>query len=575
MAKMIPEISSKDIANVGERLVYEALKAQLPDDWVVRFHYPFCWQNKGALRDCEVDFVVISPERGLMFLEVKSSYGFGCEQGIWYRIKRNGQREKTGNPLEQVISAKHRVIERIAERSFKRPKNDFPGIYGHMVVYPKGEVVGKFPESAERSTIVTRSEMINLLERIKNNFKLWGSPSQGRLFTKMAMDTVCTFFEDNCRFIQAVAVDLDEDEKRINELTIAQYKAFQNVLSNSRLIISGPAGSGKTMIAEWAANAFARDGKRVLVLCFNKVLEAWLNRNKDELVSGVDVRSYFSLCREWVLEAGLPFNVPNQPNDKVDYFANIAPNIFSDALGILESSKGRYDVVLVDEAQDFHENWWISVQLLLKDPDRGGLYIFRDPGQSGVYGHGNAYPDSAMLHYELRENCRNTVEINQYSSNIVDRDIPSFEMSPIGNTPVIVSAIDNHGHRALAVRKAVSSFLEDGFWPDQIAVLSPFGDQHDCSSLSRLTEGVQGIPMRGGAQDVEHWIHGKVIWGSTIKAFKGLEADCIIITDIYQPDGKSLTESDLYVACTRAKHRLILIPMTNAVGEYLRGMTLN
>ena len=41
----------------------------------------------------------------------------------------------------------------------------------------------------------------------------------------------------------------------------------------------------------------------------------------------------------------------------------------------------RYDALIVDEAQDFHPDWWVPLQLLLEDPDEGSLYVFYDDNQ--------------------------------------------------------------------------------------------------------------------------------------------------------------------------------------------------
>ena len=35
----------------------------------------------------------------------------------------------------------------------------------------------------------------------------------------------------------------------------------------------------------------------------------------------------------------------------------------------LRVAVGRYGALIVDEAQDFHEDWWLPLQLLLEDPD--------------------------------------------------------------------------------------------------------------------------------------------------------------------------------------------------------------
>ena len=571
MATMIPRIPANDISNIGERLVYEALDKQLPESVVVRYHFPFCWKSKSRLGDGEIDFVVIVPERGLMFIEVKSSFGFDCVDGQWFRIKRDGRREITSSPLDQVQRTKHTVVERIAETVFKKDKSRFPGVYAHLVVYPRGEIVGKYPTCCDRDIFVLRSSLNQLAERISSTFSAVDPGNRCSEFTSDKKNSVCDFFKDNCRFIQVIAADAEEDECKIEELTKAQYEAFQRLLGNNRVRIAGPAGSGKTMIAGWLANQLASEGKRVLFLCYNTSLERWLAEDYGQ--GDVVVRSYFSLCREWAGKPSppLPYHVPRDNDQKKKFYAETAPNMFIDALGRTANDTEKFDVVVVDEAQDFHENWWTSVLLLLRDPDQGGTYIFYDPNQSGVYGHGRSYPEAGMVEYKLTENCRNTKAINQYSGKVNATDIPSFGLSPEGVPPLICRATENHGHRAQAVKSAVCDLLKEGFRPSQIAILSPFSELNDSSVLKRITgKEIDGIPVGSGPEAMQSWRRNELIYASTIKSFKGLEADCVVLADVFEPhDDSALARSDLYVACTRAKHRLVILPMTQTAKLYL------
>jgi DNA helicase IV len=54
------------------------------------------------------------------------------------------------------------------------------------------------------------------------------------------------------------------------------------------------------------------------------------------------------------------------------------------------------------------------------------------------------------------------------------------------------------------------------------------------------------------------WKEGKGILFSTVRAFKGLEADALVVMDVsgFSP---VLTQADFYVACSRAKHLLTVL----------------
>jgi len=571
MAVILPELAENELpSNTGERIVYKALKEQLPDDYIVRYHYPACWKTTGEhgneyLKDVEVDFIIIAPNRGVLFLEVKSSYGFDCEKGTWYRLGKDGSRTKTRDPFDQVCGGMHRVIERLSDRIWGKKKSDFPGLFGYLVVYPRAEVVGKFPESKDRELLVTKWDMPNLADRIEKAFLARGNISSGKKFNVGVMNQVVEFFEDNCRIIQVYSADADEDIRKIEELTREQYNCFRYLLEFPRVTVSGPAGTGKTMIANWVANEFAnrknKDGikNRVLFLCFNQILEHWLRETRAEEDIEVEIRRYNSLCREHILKAGGNFNPPSDSQKKDQFYAEEASHMMEIALNNLNESE-KYDVIVVDEAQDFHENWWWCVQFLLKDPDKGNLYIFRDPKQAGLYGHGDKFPATGMYPVELSVNCRNTQKINQYCGHVIKSEITSAEQMPEGVEPEIGIAIDNNSHRAIEVKKAVTQLLSEGFRPSQIAILSPFRNDNHMSTLSRL-EKIGGFPVMGDINSISKWQKAECIWGSTTKSFKGLEADCVIITDIFDKEEMPwFTDSELYVATSRAKVKLLLQP---------------
>ena len=45
----------------------------------------------------------------------------------------------------------------------------------------------------------------------------------------------------------------------------------------------------------------------------------------------------------------------------------------------------RYDAIVVDEGQDFGEEYWFPIEMLLRDGNTSPLYIFHDENQD-VYG---------------------------------------------------------------------------------------------------------------------------------------------------------------------------------------------
>lgn len=567
MARMIPNISEDAIANSGERTVYRELRDQLPKNWVVRYHYPVCWKNGTRLLEREGDFIVIAPGLGIMFLEVKGSYGYQSESGIWYRLKVDGSREVSENPFDQVSSFKHRVVQQISTDVFHCDKASFPGVFGHAVVYPHAKVEGHLPGSVDPEIMIGYRDIKRLKERLESAYHSWGAPQRAKLFTSEVMVRTERFLADECRLVPVLASTADADESQIKDLTLIQYNTFRGLSTHPRVHVFGTAGSGKTILAIWSAQTFVARGERTLFVCFNRTLAAWI-RHKLPPSPGFDIRSFFSLCREVVTKAGLQFNVPTDDEAQMHFWGVEAPALFCTAIEQCpETILDRYDAVVVDEAQDFHQDWWFPLQLLLRDPDHGHLCVFSDPKQAGIYGQGFAFPEG-LLRYDLMENCRNTKRITQYLGSVLAHEVRSFPNSPIGIQPTILQPETNASDRARVVRKAVIELIEEGFSPSRIAILSPWRRSTSESSLSHLTT-IHSKALRGDEEAIPLWADNGCIWASTIKAFKGLEADCIILSDVPASGIAHFHITDLYVAASRAKHLLYIIPSSSQAFKQL------
>ena len=72
MARMYPNELSSETESGAERLLYQAFRDDLDNDYTV-FH-SVAWQSldgEGRPRDGETDFVIIHPTRGILVLEAK------------------------------------------------------------------------------------------------------------------------------------------------------------------------------------------------------------------------------------------------------------------------------------------------------------------------------------------------------------------------------------------------------------------------------------------------------------------------------------------------------------------------
>lgn len=555
MPTMIPDIDPQTIENEGEREVYIRLKEQLPENWTVRYDLTFCRKRgKKMTPDGQVDFIVVIPGRGLLFLEVKGLKDavFTSDGGQCYWEQRNGLRMEIPDPFKQVQSNKHDVIAML-QNDLKMGEY-FKGRYGHAIVFPFVGETGTLPKSHEPTVVWCFSSMDRLVCASERTLGHFGADFAEQNFTGKIERDVCEWLRDKVNLVPVAAADIAQADRAIEALTLQQYEAVSGVLGNSRVRIEGVAGSGKTLITLWAAQKFADDGKKVLLCCFNKKLAEWLREEMES--SSIVVGHFHSIASDFCKKASMSLSMNQQDQT---FWEDTVPIQFMDALDAL-GDEAKFDAILVDEAQDFHANWWTPIEMLLKD-NTSSLHLFLDPDQTGIYGKGNCFPCAGMT-YTLADNCRNSRCITKASGIVAGREISSKIGVPEGIDPVFLKTEPNVQQRTLLLKKQVNKLFHDGYKVEDIAILSAWKRTH--SNCSVYTE-INNIPVN---DDVISWRRGECLFGSTIKAFKGLDAKCIILADLPEYCSPGFTKTDLYVGATRARYALYVSPMSNSVRDY-------
>ena len=218
----------------------------------------------------------------------------------------------------------------------------------------------------------------------------------------------------------------------------------------------------------------------------------------------------------------------------------------------VEAIPYRYDSVVVDEAQDFCPDWWQPLELLNVEDENGYLYVFYDPAQN-LYNDGNISIPALGEPFHLPTNCRNTKAITGTCSTILSSAIDVHPLAPEG---VETEAVIEKSYRTPALLDSwVKNWTSvDKITTSQIVVLSPSKFNRSCLN------GLDKIGGKNLIHDPSEWRNGEGILFSTIRSFKGLEADIVILVDVVEPGSLiNFSQSDFYVACSRAKHLLKIV----------------
>ena len=329
---------------------------------------------------------------------------------------------------------------------------------------------------------------------------------------------------------------IEDKARELAEINHIQDVIIDLLTHYPRAFIIGGAGTGKTWIGIKKIIRCICSGKTALYVCCNRMLADYVknlisDRRAD--VFCVDDLAY-SILGEKV------YSAPKEQDCK------LYADLFEAADGLKQ-----YDLVIVDEAQDFTEDWAYSVNLLVKS--NGSLYVFYDESQN-IFSR--SFGDRFYISGEpfvLRYNIRNTSNIYRYTQNRTTLGMDTLVNQIEGVEPIV---------RVLNKKQAVISFVDsvvnkliskEGISPKSIVLLS--NKSLDSSVLEGITC-VSGYKLCGLGEKDEN-----TILFSTVEEFKGLESDIIIyINHIYknEPDTQEACAIN-YTALTRARFYLYVI----------------
>jgi superfamily I DNA/RNA helicase len=135
MARMVPNQLSPDTRSDAERLLYEAFRDRLEDDYIVFHSAAWLSQDRqGRPRDGEADFVIAHPQRGILVMEAKDCTTIHSFKGLERAViilagigQRLTQEDHDLNSLLYVgcSRARHHLIVLMPEKAGRRVRKVF------------------------------------------------------------------------------------------------------------------------------------------------------------------------------------------------------------------------------------------------------------------------------------------------------------------------------------------------------------------------------------------------------------------------------------------------------------------
>jgi thymidine kinase len=520
--------------HASEVAVYEALRDQLPDDWVA-WHSLSLRTESG--RFGEGDFVIASPQWGLLVLEVKG--GQVRERGgHWYQ----GQKRLMPGPLGQAKAFRAKLMDEVG-----RVYTDFQVPSAVAVCLPHVAADNRPDNSDYRELLIDKSQLGELVPRLQAAFEAQctrGNAPPGHAW----IDAVTQLWGETWEPRIGLMGQARLAQAELEGLNGLQQAVLEGLIDNQNVLITGAAGTGKTTVASRLAMNLAWEGKSVRYLCFTEALAFWLKRRfKAEFgdypvnIKAVAVRARAQqLAKRW----GLEFEA--RPGTSA-YWAELMDKVVEE---LEDRTTERPEVIIVDEAQCFDEADWRIVEHLRTL--LGSVWIFQDPNQS--FWQGRQLPESVakggFAKFRLPRQERMPPSIEALAFAYLEHGNPDEVIRRY--EPSLIKVVDCEADPRKALAAELDDLIEMGFRPQQIAVATLCG-----MSASRLWD-TPSVGEHDIVRATDERADERVVL-DTFFRLQGLDREVVIVCEGHEDAAMYNYDTRMHQAVTRATAGVIIL----------------
>ena len=558
MAIMIPGLQYKDLqkdfnGSLGEYRLYELLE-KLPDDYYVL--HSTSWNEQRRRNEFsprkyvqwgEADFTIYHPEKGIIVFEVKDGLISYVRERGWVQTNRNTGESSVIDPMAQAEKSKYYFRDQVFKPAFN---GIIPFTFCSAVWFTSGDrnrVTGNLPLNYKEETTLWANDLASVeqvqiaINRVFRYHDAYCSNSSKEL-TEKVLDLLAPEFG----LVKSIHSRAMANETLFHLMTREQNRLLDYLDEQQTATIHGAAGTGKTIMAIEKAKRLEEDGT-VLLLCFNRFLMEHIREELGDNHPNISVFTIDGLYTK--LTGGLQyFDSVDERNDAI-----------LEVLMEWKTLRWGYNHIIVDEGQDFFADHLQALGEIADEQD-GCFYVFYDKNQ---FVQGQEYPewlDRAECRLVLSHNCRNTHEIAVTSTRPIDLPERRVKMNPYMERseqpkPKLFFVSDTDMLQDY-VLKLIRKYSDAKYKKSSIVLLSMKAE--GCSVLER-----ENMLPELAAICSDRKQANKVLF-TTVRKFKGLEADVVICIDVDEDTFSNDTNRSLfYVGSSRAKTWLDIITTTS------------
>lgn len=533
---------------LSEKKVFFSLYEQLSSNCKIYSQCNFLKTTiEGNIIDGECDFIIMIPDKGVLFLEVKGGVvSYKASEQQWFSLRRDENKTyKIKDPIGQAKKALFGLRELLLEQypEFKKTFLNF-AYAACFPDTPRPLDPRPFGPDKPQDLFLFREDLENLdnnLSRILNWHKGEKKFQEQSIDFQKKFNSIIIGKDLSVKIPLKKSIELENEEMNFSELQSFYLKTLPNL---NYVALKGGAGTGKTLLALELIRKMLPKNK-ILFLCFNKPLARHVRFSLKELVGELHVHN----CHQWVNSLKRKYKMPkNGPLEIDDEIEHVVSQV--------EDEKSKYDLIIIDEAQDFNDIWMINIELMLRKS--GKFYVFYDEQQSIFDKKPQYFLHEKFSHLELEENFRNTKNIFELFKSFNSQE-NFISKGPIGNQPEFI-IVKNYQQQFKWIADKIKHLNqnEDIPYRDMGVLLYDGLKQTSEKNLSKIIPDLTKAEMCSA-----EFVQPDQIMFDTINRIKGLEVPIMFLTNFVSP----FENEKLYVGLSRSKHRIFIVGLESKVLE--------
>ncbi len=541
MAQLHPHLPHQGPMTGGdyrERDLLWLLRDGLPDSFDV-FHGLTWSAMHGAFQQFgELDLTIVSPVGHLLVLEVKAGEVFTQAGILLKNYGRDGPKD-VGHQVRRQYGA---LRSRLAAAGLA-------DVYVDTLLVLPDHAIDEGTLAYPRERIIDATQMDLFCSLVLAAF----SPSR---FGPLDRERLIDFLSNRFGVAPNVDAHIGQVQRLSTQLSSGLATWVPRISQDNQVyVVEATAGSGKTQLALTLLRDACLQNQRARYVCFNRPLADHL---QDLVPSRAEVSTFHQICRDHAERQGkvLDFSQASVFTDLVDVYIAAAAEMHP-----------LYDLLVIDESQDFDPSWVQALAAQLK-PD-GRLYVLGDPHQQ-LYDRG-PFDLPGAVHLRCMDNYRSPIQVVKAINQLQLVDVPIQACSPhAGQTPGFHTWAPGKINHDTVLDQCLKKLWADGYIPSQVTVLS-FRGVKNAEVLKLPNLGGYTTRRTSGQYDKAGnalWLEGDLLVESVYR-FKGQSAPAVILCEVEFETLSLLEARKLFVGMTRGQMRVEVVLSDKSANKLL------